>query len=282
MEFSMPSETIRHEASTLETIDTGIFEWVDEKLDLHTRTNKGMYKVPILWLGTERTWQVKNDFRYRDSVGKLILPLMSVNRESVDKDPSFRGAFQANIKEVNDYRGGATERSKKINQDKTRNFQNTRAGRATDYEQTTGKIKDNNQVVYDNYTVPIPVYVSIVYTVTIRTEYQQQMNDLMQPFITETGQINSFVFEKDGHRYEAFIQSGFSMNNNTTNVGEEERMFETKIQIKVLGYLMGEGYTRSRPISSRRENRAKIVITGERSIVGDKIPWKTKDNDYKH
>jgi hypothetical protein len=241
-----------------------------------------MYKVPILWLGSERTWQIKNDFKYRDGVGKLILPLMSVNRDSVDKDPSFRGAFQANIKEVNDYRGGATERSKKINQDKTRNFQNSRTSKATDYEQTTGKIKDNNQIVYDNYTAPIPVYVSIMYTVTIRTEYQQQMNDLMQPFITETGQINSFVFSKDGHRYEAFIQSGFAMNNNTTNVGEEERMFETKIQIKVLGYLMGEGYSRSKPLNARRENRAKIVITGERSIVGDKIPWKTKDNDYKH
>ena len=71
------------------------------------------------------------------------------------------------------------------------------------------------------------------------------------------------------------------MNNNTTNIGEEERMFETKVQIKVLGYLMGEGYTTSRPVNARRENRAKIVITGERTMVGDKIPWKTKDNDYK-
>ena len=32
------------------------------------------------------------------------------------------------------------------------------------------------------------------------------MNDLIAPFITTTGQINSFLFEKDGHRFEAFIQ----------------------------------------------------------------------------
>ena len=281
MEYSMPSDVIRYEASTLETIDTGLYEWVNEFLDIHTQTNKGMFKVPVLWLGSERVWQIKNDLRIRDKVGKLILPLMTINRDSVDKDPSFRGAFQANIREVNDYRGGATPRSKKINQDKTRNFQNTRANKETNYTQTTGKIEDNNQIVNDNYTAPIPVYVSIMYTVTLRTEYQQQMNDLMQPFVTTTGQVNSFVFEKDGHRYEAFIQSGFGMNNNTTNIGEDERMFETKVQIKVLGYLMGEGYTRSKPVNARRENRAKIVITGERTMVGDKIPWKTKDNDYK-
>tara|TARA_A100001515_G_scaffold143452_2_gene144601 strand:- start:2869 stop:3717 length:849 start_codon:yes stop_codon:yes gene_type:complete len=281
MEYLMQTDIIRYEASTLETIDTGLYEWVNEFLDIHTQTNKGMFKVPVLWLGTERVYQIKNDQRIRDKVGKLILPLMTINRDSVDKDPSFRGSFQANIKEANDYRGGATKRSRKINQEKTRNFQNSIANIATNQEQTTGKIKDNNQIVYDNYNAPIPVYVSIMYTVTLRTEYQQQMNDLLQPFVTTTGQINSFIFDKDGHRYEAFIQSGFGMNNNTTNIGEEERMFETKVQIKVLGYLMGEGYTRSRSVNARRENRAKIVITGERTMVGDKIPWKTKDNDYK-
>ena len=207
----MPSDITRYEASTLETIDTGLYEWVNEFVDVHTQTNKGMFKVPVLWLGTERVYQIKNDQRIRDKVGKLILPLMTINRDSVDKDPSFRGSFQANIKEINDYRGGATQRSRKINQEKTRNFQNSAASIATDQQQTTGKIKDNNQLVYDNYTAPIPVYVSVMYTVTLRTEYQQQMNDLLQPFVTTTGQINSFVFEKDSHRYEAFIQSGLDL-----------------------------------------------------------------------
>ena len=107
------------------------------------------------------------------------------------------------------------------------------------------------------------------------------MNDLMQPFVTTTGQVNCFIFEKDGHRFESFIQQDYSMNNNTTNIGEDERMFETKITIKVLGYLIGEGYSRKRPQLARRENRAKIRFTGERRILGDKAPWKKKDKDYR-
>ena len=38
----------------------------------------------------------------------------------------------------------------------------------------------------------------------------------------------------------------------------EERKFETKVSIKVLGYLMGEGYSRKRPQIARRENQVKI------------------------
>ena len=69
-----------------------------------------------------------------------------------------------------------------------------------------------------------------MYTVVLRTEYQQQMNDLMTPFITRTGQLNSFIFEYHGHKYEAFIESNFSENKNTTSLNEDERMFETKLK----------------------------------------------------
>ena len=279
----MPSDTreIFYQASTIETIDTGLYEWMDESLNLHTSTNKGIYKVPVLWLGTERVFQVKNDQRIRDKVGKLILPLVTIDRSSMTKDPNFKGVFQAHLFEQADYRGGAAAAAAMINKEKTRNFQNNIKNKETLGKQQTGVQDSNSEIVYDTFNTPIPVYVGITYTVTLRTEYQQQMNDLVQPFITSTGQINSFIFDKDGHRYEAFIQQDFSMSNNTTSLGEDERMFETKIDIKVQGYLIGEGYNRDRPELSRRENRAKIRFTKETTMVGAKIPWKTKDNDYK-
>lgn len=274
-------EFIKHQPSTFETIDTGLYEWVNNNLDLYTKTNKGIYKVPVLWLGTERVYQIKNDVRLRDKVGKLILPLITINRASVTKDPNFKGSFQANLPEQQDYRGGAITNSSRINQDKTQNFQNSLIQQSSSNSQQTGKLSENSDVIYEYYNTPIPVYVGINYEITLRTEFQQQMNDLLQPFITTTGQVNCFIFERDGHKYESFIQQDYSMNNNTTNIGEEERMFETKVTIKVLGYLIGEGYSRKRPKLARRENRAKIRFTGERRILGDKAPWKKKDKDYR-
>jgi len=260
----MPSDKpIKFQASSLETIDTGFYEWLDNTMDLHTKTNKGIYKVPVLWLGAERTFQIKNDVRYRDKVGKLILPLITINRESVDRDTAFQGTFQAYLYETNDFKGGAITVARDINQDKTKNFQNSQIIKDSSNLDKTGPNDPNNEIVYNNYVAPVPSYVKMMYSITLKSEYQQQMNDLLEPFIAKFDQINSFIFEKDGHRYEGFIEQGFSMNNNTTNIGEDERMFETKVQVKVLGYLISEGYNRPRPTLARKENRAKIRFRSE-------------------
>ena len=274
---------IRHEPfepSSLETIDTAMYKYVDEILNLHTNTNKGYDKVKVLWLGAERAFQTKNNKELRDSAGKLILPLIAVHRDSVSKDPAFRGAFQANVFEHPDYKGGAISISKRIKQDKTRNFANTKRNRATKNGDETGRIINSN-IVYQEIIMPAPVYVAVTYTITLRTEYQQQMNSLAQPFMTKTGNINSFMLKNDNYRYEAFIQPDFSENKNLDNLAEEERMFETKVQIKVQGYLVGEGDNREKPKMIIRENRTKVRISRERVIIGDKIPWKDKDKDYR-
>ena len=110
----------------------------------------------------------------------------------------------------------------------------------------------------------------MTYSITLRSEYQQQMNSMLAPFITRTGQINSFVFTKDNHRYEAFIQQDFTQNNNLANLAEEERMFSSKIDVKVLGYLMGDGDNDATPKIVVKETIVEVKLIRERSIVGDK------------
>ena len=276
----MANKVIELQPSTIETIDTGIYKYVDEKLALHTTTNEGLKKVPVLWLGSERAHQIKNNKDIRDGVGKLKLPLISINRESIAKDPSFKGSFQAHLFEEGDYKGGAITRVRRIQQEKTRNFANADFARGVENAQDTGK-SDNKKIVYEYLTSPIPTYITVMYNVTLRTEYQQQMNDLMTPFITRTGQLNSFLFSEGGHRYEAFIEQNFSESKNTTNLNEDERMFEAKISIKVLGYLIGDGLNREKPQITIRENAVEVKISRERVITGDKTPWKKKNNDYR-
>ena len=120
-----------------------------------------------------------------------------------------------------------------------------------------------------------------MYDITIRTEYLQQMNTLVLPFITKTGGINNFFFNNEGHRYEAFIQQDFNPNTNASNLGDEERYFQTKVQIKVLGHLLGEGPNRERPKAIVRENQVEVKISRERVIVGDKEPWNNGRGNYR-
>ena len=77
------------------------------------------------------------------------------------------------------------------------------------------------------------------------------------------------------------IQQDFGQNDTVASLGEQERVFETKFTIKVLGYLIGEGENREKPKITIRENRVQVRISRERVMIGDKIPWKDKDDDYR-
>ena len=118
-------------------------------------------------------------------------------------------------------------------------------------------------------SIPMPVYVDISYKILLRSEYQQQMNEMTTPFITRTGGINHFILKKDGHRYEAFIQQDFSQDNNVSSLDTDERMYETTVEIKVLGYLIGEGKNQERPKVVIRENAVEVKIPKEQVIFGD-------------
>ena len=49
----------------------------------------------------------------------------------------------------------------------------------------------------------------------------------------------------------------------------EERRFETNVDIKVLGYLVGEGANDERPKFSIRENAVEVKIPRERVATED-------------
>ena len=257
------------QGSSLENIDVGFYEYVDEVLNLHVTSNGGFKKVPVTWLSSERAFQIKNNVTLRDSGGHLKLPLITVNRGSIIKDPSFKGSYQANNQLPSTgprgYKNNSYLAGRKLKQVKSSEFMEN------DLNEDTLGVNNNGyttrkKLIYEEVYLPIPVYVSISYSINIRTEYQQQMNQLLVPFIARTGQINSFIFEKNGYRYEAFIQQDFGQENNANNFGEDERFFVTKIDVKVLGYVHGEGVNNSKPIVVTKENIVEVKLVGERLV----------------
>ena len=281
----MPNKEIILEPSTLETIDFAIYNLINEGFDLHTSTNSGFKKVPVLWISPERAFDSKSkDIRdhIRDSVGKLVLPLITIERTSMSKDPTFKGGYQANLfPELSGPRGYRKHQrlvSRKIVQKATRKFASSKSAKLNGQENFP---IDNRKVVYEETYAPIPVWVNVGYSIKLRTEYQQQMNDLLAPFITKTGNINSLVASYNGHRYEVFIEQDYAQNNNVSNLGEDERSFDTTVKLKVLGFLLGEGENEEVPKIVTKETIVEVKLVRERSIVGDKKPWESDDDDFR-
>ena len=260
--------------SKLENIDKAMLNYVDGELNLSVTTGKGFKKVPVIWASAERAYQVKREDGVRDKSGALVLPIITIDRTSVVKDPANKGTIQANIPPVNDAKGGSIQIARRIKQDKTSNFMNTKSKRKRGQLNFPG-VKQN-KTVYETVSIPIPVYATITYSIVIRTEYQQQMNELITSFITNQGGIN-YIILKDGehHRYEGFIQQDYSFSNNLSNFSNEERKFETTVQIEVLGYVFGSGENQDQPKMVIRESAVEVKITRERVILADELEHKS-------
>tara|TARA_B100000287_G_scaffold236633_1_gene222762 strand:- start:839 stop:2047 length:1209 start_codon:yes stop_codon:yes gene_type:complete len=256
---------IPFEPSTIESIDRAVMSFVNN-LHIATDTNKGRKKVPVNWVSPERAFQSKKGEELRDKQGALILPLITVAREGITKDLARKGAVYSHIPEINDAKGGAIPTRRFVNQKKTANFANA------DARLMKGQInfpRPNAKVVTQTVSVPIPVYITCDYSIVLRTEYQQQLNEMMAPFIVKPGGINHLILRDGIHKYEAFVQSQYSNESNVSDFSDSERSFSTTVQIQVLGYIIGEEGNREKPFYAIRENIVEVKLPRERLIFGD-------------
>jgi hypothetical protein len=282
-------QVIEFMCSTLETIDGAMMDFLGKDLDLFVTTNDGFKRVPPLWVTAERAYQIKNNKDLRDDEGTLVLPLITLTRTNVTKEPGFKGTVYANLYPYPDAKGGTITVARQINQKKTAEFQNAAANqRYGPHNAVRSKMYNSSKrdmstqrVVYETITVPLPTWVKVHYQVSLRTEYQQQMNELLQPFVTVPG--NSRMphrIHKEGHYYEVFVDGGFANNANQAALGMSERNYETNIDIEVLGYLMGEGENQERPRIVKRENAVEFKFSREHTMLGD-IPTTVRDAFYR-
>ena len=266
------------EPSNLETIDFAFHDFVNDKMDIRAETNKGWKKVPIIWASPERAFFAKNNKDLFDTDGTMIYPIISIERTAISKDLNKKGIFFGTPPGTIDaHRGGRIMIARRIVQDKTNNFavaanrkKFSNVNRTPDRQSYYPLIeKKNKKVIVETLSIPQPVYLSIAYAITLKSNYQQHMNQMLQPFTTLGGHINSFLIERDGHAYETFLKSELGQENNITSFDKEERTYQTKVSFDVLGYVIGEGKNQQRPKIVKRENTVEVKIPRERVMIGD-------------
>ena len=260
--------------STIENIDIALFNYINDTMSISCTTNKGFEKGPVIWASAERSYQIKHNKDLRDKNGTIILPVMVLERSSFEKSLTRKGTVFGGTPNPD----SAITVARRIKQDKTQNFSNAEAKRR--FNDPNYPIKQG-KVVYQTATIPLPTYLDISYTLSIRTEYQQQLNEAVVPFANLGKPVNYFLITRNKHRYEAFVDSNFSLETNILDLGEEERRYETKINIKVLGYVVGDDKNQKPPKIVYRENAVDVRIGRERTILGDE-PWNIASEDLKY
>lgn len=277
-----PVEKIVLHTSNFETIDYSVYNWVNNIINASTKTNEGFQKVPVLWLTSERSYQIKSNVERRQlTTDSLEFPLISIKRESAEKAKANQRPIPGNLFKTQ-YMGRAYKANpyfigQKINQHKTKNFANSTSLRLNG--QLNFPTPHNQRIVYKRYWAPMPIYYNLSYSINIRTDYQQQMNEVLQPFAVYTDNINTFIIYSENHKYEAFIDDSLNLTDNLDNLGEEEKRYEATIKMRVLGFVTGKGVNEDSQKVSVRENLVKIRFPRERVIVGDMYNYRHENEE---
>jgi len=254
--------------SKLETIDYAVYDWLNDKINVHLLSHEGYKKVPIIWTSAERAFQSKNNKDLRDSAGRLILPLISIDRTGTSPAANFRGKYQASIPSKFDYYNGSGVISidKLIQQAKTTEFANADVFRKA--QQFNQKSK-NKKIVYEVISAPIPIHVKCSYTITLKSYYLEQMNSMITQFVAVNGQSRVFSIRRDGHNYELLYptDSIVTLNNNVKNMQNNERTYMSEIKFDVLGYVFSDPEQSDSPNIIIRETVVEFKLPRESVII---------------
>lgn len=257
--------TIPLSPSKVETIDFAVYDWLNDRINVNLATHEGYKKVPIIWTSAERSFQIKNNKDIRDSGGRLILPLISVERTATSPAANFRGKYQASIPtNKNYYNGhGVIGIDALIQQAKTSQFANADSFRES---QDFNRRNKNKKIVYEIVTAPIPVHIKCSYSVTLKSYYLEQMNSMITQFIAVNGQSRIFSIRREGHSYELLYptDSIISMTNNIKNMADNERLYMSELKFDVLGYIFND---------NEQSDTPKIII--RETVVEFKLPRET-------
>jgi hypothetical protein len=82
--------------SSIENVDKAMLNYL-KNLALSTTTKDGFKEAPVVWVSPERSLSSKREEALRDKDGTLILPIISLERTDLVKDPSRKGTVWANI-----------------------------------------------------------------------------------------------------------------------------------------------------------------------------------------
>jgi hypothetical protein len=271
---NLSSNLVEIPSCRIEDIDMALFNLFKRDLPLLYTQNNDTKRVPIIFAGGERFALLARKIGLRDRSNALILPIISIMRTNVTQgnvngstinpisrhvikkqlshqDPLYQRLLNLpGFKNADDL----VSPSSFLDSD---NLQGALPGKiATRRNQgvlnSSEKYQNGNVLgpntknnFYEIYDIPAPTFVTCEYSVTIWTQFVQEMNNVLSAISSECHfkSVPSFKIEtENGYWFVAYLDKDFSSSNNFEDYSEEERIIRSTFNIKVPGYLLGSHY----------------------------------------
>lgn len=195
----------------IQDIDEAVFYYFQNVIRPFVLQNGERIEVPIIY-GSPEKWASFQKFGYfRDSQGRIMMPIIMFKRDSVDKIRSVANKLDAN-------NPNNISIAKKYYSPKN----------AYDNFSVLNNVKPQKQ----NYAVVIPDYITVTYSCTINTYYMDQLNKIVEAIEYAS---DSYWGDPSRFQFRAMIDS-FAIKAELAD--KEERTVSSTFSIKMNGYII--------------------------------------------
>ena len=156
---SLRGEEIKNISVGLEDIDSAILYYFDEVIKPYVITEGSKNNIPIIFADAERWKTAQKDGVYRDKEGRIMLPIITVKRDNLERNRSLTTKLDGN--KVNIYQNYEKRYTKKNQYD---NF----------------SVLTNRAPVREFYNVVVPDYYTLTYTCNIYVSFYEDLNKIIE------------------------------------------------------------------------------------------------------
>lgn len=176
-------------------IDRGVKNWFDRYVDAHVRWEDGESRKVTVLFGTGERWVMAADRQgIRDRDGRLILPVIHIERRSFDTSQGDL-AIGINVPTLSFARRVSPKTSQLANADTRRPLSDRRLRQGA---------------VHEVWTIPFPASGVLNYRVRVQAQKTWQINQIIEKIVNsyEFFDVDSFVVEVDGSDHPDGIKQG--------------------------------------------------------------------------
>jgi len=233
---SRKNDNIKDISIGLEDIDYAIKYYFETSILPTVVQDGNRIAVPIIYGSPERWKSVQADGYYRDTNGKLVVPLIMYKRTNIEKNRNLGNKIDGNLASL---------------------FQTfeTRYNQKNQYDKFS--ILNNRVPSKQYYVSVVPDYVTVTYDCIIFTNYVEQNNKIIESIEFAA---DSYWGDKSRYQFRTMIDSFATTN--IINTGED-RVVTTNITLKVNGYLIPNTVNQHLADTNLHYSPAQIVFTFE-------------------